>query len=193
MTQVQRFFVALSGALVSFLVGALLVSLIGALLCACASSGAARGSSSALLVTLHDFKTGESFELASESHTERVAYYSDARADAARKVQTDEIMSAFVGEIERQGLARHAQAGRAPTLAPGGVISWGLEVARGPDSSHWLVGKGSAPADWQEFQKCRDTFLQLYNITVSFQAVRNDSGRGFFGEKPRAAAGGKRE
>ncbi|NOT31048.1 MAG: hypothetical protein HOP15_11425 [Planctomycetes bacterium] len=174
------------------ILGALVASLSGAILCACASSGAAR-SSSALLVTLHDFKSGVSFELASESHTERVAYYSGARADAARKVQTDEIMSLFVGEIERQGLARHAQVGRAPALAPGGVISWGLEVECGPETSHWLVGKGSAPADWQEFQKCRDTFLQLYNITVSFQAVQNDSGRGFFGEEPRSAADGKRE
>jgi hypothetical protein len=163
----------------------------GALLVACASSGTSGSRSAAVLVTLHDFKTGERFELASESHTDRVAYYSDARADAARQVQSDEIMSAFVAELERQGLAEHAQAGRAPSLAAGGVISWGLELERGPEASHWLIGKGSAPADWQEFQACRETFLQLYNITVSFQTVRNESGKELFEEQAHSASGGK--
>jgi hypothetical protein len=176
MTLVQRLFVALSSVL----------------LVACASSGAASDSRAAMLVTLHDFKTGERFELASESHTERVSYYSDARRDAARKVQTDEIMSAFVGELERQGLSAHAQPGRAPTVASGGAISWGLELESEAQRTHWLVGKGSPAEDWQEFQRCRDTFLQLYNITVSFQAVQNDSGRGFFEEQTQAA-GGKRK
>lgn len=167
-----------------------LTCLIGALLSACASSGSASGSD-ALLVTLRDFKSGKRFELASESHTERVDYYSDARQDAARKVQSDEIMVAFAEELERQGLAGHAQPGRAPTSGAGDRISWGLELEQGSTTRHWLIGKGSAPDDWQAFQRCRDTFLQLYNITVSFQAVQNESGKGFF-EESAQTAGGKR-
>jgi hypothetical protein len=167
--------------------------LLSGLLPACAGSGAARdGTPAAVLVRLHDFRTGERFELASESHTDRLAYYSDSRHDAARKVQTDEIMSALVGELARQGYEGRARAGRAPAIGASDVIRWGLEVQDGEVQSHWLVGSGSAPADWQAFQKCRDLFLQLYNITVSYQTVQNDEGKSYFDEQKRAAAGQKR-
>ncbi len=156
--------------------------LAGALLCACASSGSASGSNS-MLVTLRDFKSGKRFELASESHTQRVSYYSGARTEATRKVQSDEIMAALAQELARQGLEQHAQAGRAPTLGTGDRVSWALELEQGSSTRHWLVGKGSAPGEWQEFQRCRDTFLQLYNITVSFQTVQNGSGKGYFDER----------
>lgn len=160
---------------------------------ACAGSGSAGGSSDGrpMLVTLHNFKTGERFELASESHTNRVSYYSGKRGDAARKVQTDEVMSAFVRELERQGLASHAQAGRAPSAAGSNVIRWGLEIEENGAPVHWLVGTGSAPEDWQEFQGCRDMFLELYNATVSYQAVENASGKQFFDDQARAAASQK--
>jgi hypothetical protein len=155
---------------------------------ACASSGAARGEAGAtLLVSLQNLRTGECFELASVSHTDPVAYYSDARNDAARKVTTDEIMSAFVGELDRQGFGKHARPGRAPAIGSGDVIRWGLEVESGTGRAHWLIGTGSSPDDWQAFQKCRDMFLELYNFTVSYQAVENPSGKGFFDDKTRAA------
>ena len=157
---------------------------VGACALACASSGTAGGGGEEgkrILVALQNFKSGERFELASESHTDRVTYYSDERHDARRKVQTDEIMSAFVGELSRQGYTDHAQAGRAPAIGSGDVIRWGLEVQQGKDETHWLVGTGSPAPDWQTFQKCRDIFLQLYNITVSFQTVENPSGKDYFG------------
>lgn len=193
MTRFQPLFRVLSGPVRGrglFSAAPLLAAGLLGLLAACASSGS-EGSGSQLLVTLHNFKTGERFELASESHTDRVAYYSDKRNDAARKVQTDEIMSAFVAELGRQGLDDHAQPGRAPSATGSDVIRWGLEVEKAEQRRHWLVGTGSAPADWQQFQKCRDAFLQLYNITVSYQAVENDSGKQFLEDKARAAAGKK--
>ena len=53
--------------------------LVCASLSACASSSAARSEvGGALLVSLQNLRTGECFELASESHTDRVTYYSDA-------------------------------------------------------------------------------------------------------------------
>ena len=164
------------------------------LLAACSGTGAARdegGEGSAVLVALRDFRSGESFELASESHTDRLTYYSGARSEAARKIQTDEIMSAFVSELERLGFDDHAQPGRAPSIASNDVIRWGIEVHDGAQSTHWLIGTGSAPADWSDFQKCRDTFLQLYNITVSYQAVKNESGKQYFDDKKSTAAGQK--
>ena len=37
----------------------------------------------------------------------------------------------------------------------------------------------------------RDTFLELYNNTVSYQAVKNQSGKQFFDDKKSTAAGQK--
>ena len=71
------------------------------------------------------------------------------------------------------------------------MIRWGLEIAHGEARRHWLVGTGSQPADWQTFQKCRDTFLELYNITVSYQTVQNQSGRQFFQDSPQGATAPK--
>lgn len=182
MTRLTRLFAALSCGLVL----------------GCSSSGSAPGSHTSaeegarpVLVTLSNFKSGERFELASESHTDRLTYYSDARAEAARKVQTDEIMSAFVSELERVGYDDRAQAGRAPSAAGSDVIRWGLEIETGEGRSHWLVGTGSELADWNDFQKCRDMFLELYNYTVSYQAVKNDSGKQYFGDQASPAAGQK--
>src|SRR5262245_45450117 len=152
--------------------GCFLAVLAAGLPAACASAGKTHeGEQAPLLVRLQDFRTGERFELAGESHTDRVTYYSGERHDAARKVQSDDIMTAFVEELDRQGYGAHARTGRAPALGSTDVIRWGLEVESGKAQTHWLVGTGSQAGDWQAFQKCRDTFLQLYNITVSYQAV----------------------
>ncbi|HEX6882688.1 MAG TPA: hypothetical protein VF530_04860 [Planctomycetota bacterium] len=168
-----------------------IVSCLGLLalgLFACAGPGGGDGAGTKVLVTLHNYRIAQRFELASESHTDRVTYYSSARDDAARKVQTDEVMSAFLRELERLGLGTHARTGRAPSTATGDVIRWGLEVSSGERQVHWLVGTGSKAEDWQAFERCRDTFLQLYNSTVSYQTVENQSGKQFFDERAQASS-----
>jgi hypothetical protein len=155
---------------------------------ACAGTrrtGEARGE--AVLVRLQDYRTGQRYELASEAHTDRVAYYSDSRNEAVRKVQTDEIMGAFVSELDRQGFGAHARAGRAPSPGTSDLVRWGLEIESDARQVHWLVGTRSQASEWQAFQRCRDTFLELYNITVSYQAVENASGKSYFdGQAPAA-------
>jgi hypothetical protein len=168
--------------------------------CAAFSACASRGQSPAsevaneVLVTLHNYKAKTQFELASESHTSRVEYYSDEREDAARKIQTDEVMSAFLREIDKLGLGTFARTGKAPSTTNGDVIRWGLEVASsGGREVHWLVGTGSSAEEWKKFDQCRDSFLQLYNSTVSYQSVHNQGGKSYFDDRARAASGKKRE
>ena len=172
----------------------LFVFLASCLLVACAStpSGAADGDGAKLLVVLHDYKNGQDLELASESHTQRVEYYSSARGDASRKVQTDEIMSAFVGQLTKAGFEEHARAGRAPSLPASNVVRWGLEVERDGQREHWLIGASTDMEAMKDFQECRDTFLQLYNITVSYQTIENKDGEKIFDDSKAAAAGKKR-
>jgi hypothetical protein len=166
------------------------------LLCTFAACKSASGDSSAerseVLVTLYNYKSGARFELASESHTNRVDYYSGERDDAARKIQTDEVMSAFLRELDQSGLSSYAKTGKAPRSTQNEVIRWGLEVAaRNGREVHWLVGTGSNSEEWKQFDQCRDTFLQLYNSTVSYQSVRNQGGKNFFDDRARAASGKK--
>ena len=163
------------------------------LLTACASTGKTSGEGGIrALVSLQDYRTGERFELASESHTNRVDYYSSARTEAARKVQTDEVMGALIAELERRGFAAHCQPGPAPHLASGDVVRWAMELEDGEQRSHWIVSPNSPGDSWKTFQDCRDTFLQLYNITVSFQTVSNPSGKQYFDQSPAGAAASKK-
>jgi len=163
-----------------------------AALASCASPGSsASGDDGNVLVILHDFKNGQNLELASESHTQRVAYYSEERGDAARKIQTDQVMKACVGELERLGYEDHRQNGRAPSLAANEIVRWGLEIESKGERTHWLVGTGSATDEWKDFQACRDLFLELYNNTVSYQTVRNANGGRFFEDERSPTAGKK--
>lgn len=132
-----------------------------------------------VLVALQNYQTGQRFELASESHTDRVTYYSSSRGDAARKIQKDDVMVALVEELERLDYGAHAHEGRAPEKA-GETMRWALELASDTKTLNWAIGTGNAKDDWLAFQKCRDTFLELYNVTMSFQTVQNDQGRGYF-------------
>lgn len=164
------------------------LALAASALAACASSGsAAQGDEGALLVSLHDYRQNRVFELASESHTSRVDYYSQSRKDAARKIQSDEVMGALLGELERQGLKDHEAAGPAPS-AGGGVLEYGLEVERAGASGHWLIGKGTVPEEAIAFHECAKTFFELYNVTLSLQSVENPEGKALFDRSRQDAA-----
>ena len=123
------------------------------------------------------------FELVSESYTDRVAYYSTERTDAARKFQADEVMDALLEELDREGLERYLEPGPAPSQGHG-VVTRAFEVERRGTTRHWAVGKGTEIGERQAFIACTQTFLQLYSQTAGFQTIHNEQGPAFF-EKAR--------
>ena len=141
-------------------------------------------------VTLRGYSSGQLFELVSESHTNRVDYYSQSRADAARKIQADEVLEALIDEMESRGFDRHAKSGRAPTQAATKAVSWGFELEVGDEITHWLTGSGAPDEERLAFQECMSAFLQLYNVSASYQTIENPEGPEFFDE-PRAGSGGR--
>lgn len=149
-----------------------------ALAAGCASSPKTPESAK-VLVALQNYQTGQRFELASESHTDRVTYYSSERPDAARKIQQDDVMLALVAELEKLEYGAHARQGNAPSTGNEST-RWALELASDARTLNWTIGTGNAKDEWLAFQKCRDTFLELYNVTMSFQTVQNEQGRGYF-------------
>ena len=156
-----------------------------ALFCAgCASSSSApEPDGTSRRVTLHDYGLDTHFELVGESHTNRVDYYSTKRGDAARKVQTDEIMKALVDKLEEEGFERFSQPGKAPAQG-GQLITRAIEIRVQDDLSHWTIGKGSMVEERLAFNACMKPFLDLYNLSQSFQAVHNTKGRDYFEGAP---------
>lgn len=137
-------------------------------------------------VTLRNYDAAQLFELVSESHTSRVEYYSQVREDAARKIQSDEVMDALLDELGAQGFEEFAHPGRAPTQKSE-VISQSLEIEHGDTTEHWIVGKGSSPVERQRFRECMLAFVQIYNLTASYQALENPQGSQIF---PKTGNGG---
>jgi hypothetical protein len=156
-------------------------------LCAfgCTSAGRATVEpGSKRFVELRFYQSGQTFELASVSHTDPVDYYSDPSHSAARKVQDDAVMEAFVRELERRGIARYAHEGHSPSSAAERV-RWALEVEVDGASRAWVVGAGTPQAELSSFGECRDLFLELYNATQGLQAVKNQKGDAIFQKKDR--------
>ena len=154
--------------------------LCGLFLAACAGADARdEEDGERLRVLVQDYGTGQHFELASETHTNRVEYYSELRAEASRKIQTDEVMALLVEELDRSGFERYAQSGRAPTKG-GEAVTRSIEIEDGDETQHWLIGNGSSLEERKAFNDCLTQFLDLYNISASFQSVANPKGHEFF-------------
>lgn len=149
-----------------------------ALSSACAAGGS-RDASDRLRVTLLDFAKNQRFELVSESHTDRVTYYSEERPDGARKIEADDVMRALVTELDRQGFERYHADGPAPA-ASHGVLTRSFEIDAEDGLTHWAVGSGSPAEERIAFNECVKAFLQLYNFTSSYQSVDNEKGHEFF-------------
>jgi len=163
------------------------VLLVALSLCpACASTDAGEGL--AQRVALRDFQGGQDFKLVSETHTDRVDLYSTPRKDASCKVQSDEVMHALIERLEDTGLAKYGKEGRGPSRG-GAVVTRSLEVEVAGRARHWLVGTGTLAEERLAFLECMNDFVGVYNITQSFQAIRNTSGTEVFEEIPTQGRG----
>jgi hypothetical protein len=143
----------------------------------CAAPESATGDR--LRITLFDYVSGSRFEVVSESHSDRIEYYSSVRHDASRKYQGDRIVDAMIDELVDMGFDDHANGGRAPS-GGSNVVTRAFEFQRGDRVDHRLVGEGSDAAEKQSFISCTTTFLQLYSVTQAFQAVDNEAGTTVF-------------
>ena len=108
-------------------------------------------------------------------------YYSNVRNNAGRKFQVDAVMAALVSELNGTGFDRFAQNGRAPSSGSR-VITRAIEIQTDEDVRHWVVGKGSADGERTDFYRCMTTFVELYNVTESYQAIQNETGTEVFRE-----------
>jgi hypothetical protein len=129
----------------------------------------------AYLMRMIDYRSGHRLELVNESHTSSVAQYSKRRGDPSRKVVTDEWMVGLIDYLREQGWSKEVRAGNAPTAARDS-LHWALEMT-GPDGTSYIAqpmdASGSRRTRLRTMQKA---FVDTYNATQGWQAVRVDPG-----------------
>lgn len=142
---------------------------------ACSSSSSSGadddGPGTPLRVTYLSFKSGQRLvlELVNEAHTGRLEQYSAVRSDAARKVQTNDVMQGLVEVLEENGFGDRAQAGSAPAEA--GVMAWALEIEEDGNLRHISAVPGLTPEENQNLLRLAAAFVDTYNATYGLQAV----------------------
>ncbi|MBM3976796.1 MAG: hypothetical protein FJ299_07380 [Planctomycetes bacterium] len=134
----------------------------------------------AFRATWRDQNTGKKLELVSQTHTDAVELYSQARASADTKVQTDEAMRALQKELEARGFAKHAQSGRAPSGGAGQVLEF-----ESPDGARHLGSRSATPEARKAYLECFLVFRDVYNYTDGLQTVENQSGGALFDDQKR--------
>ncbi len=159
-----------------------LLLLLGLGLASCSSTPSDGRTGDRLRITLRDYQGGRNFELVSESHSDRIAYYSSVRDDANRKYQVDAVVAALLRELDKSGFDKYAQDGRAPSSA-GGALTRAFEIQDNDRVRHWVIGDGSNSDEKRRFIESMTTFVQLYNVTESFQAIQNENGERVFEER----------
>jgi hypothetical protein len=121
-------------------------------------------------VAFVDYRNGTHLELVNETHTGRVEQYSEVRADASRKVQTDEVMQGLVEVLRERGFDRQARPGPAPRASDGQAVM-ALEITDGDRVEHVLGWRGMSADDRAELLALAQNFVALYNETYGLQAV----------------------
>ena len=124
----------------------------------------------ALRVTYQSYNTGQRLELVSEGHTGRLEQYSEVRSNANRKVQTDEVMAALVGILEKDGFYKHAQPGSFPADGAG-RFAWAVEIENPKGTQHVLAHPGLSADEVKQLQRYMLAFIDTYNATYGLQAV----------------------
>lgn len=130
----------------------------------------------AYLLRYVEYRPGVRLELVNPSHTTPVDQYSKVRADAARKVTSEEWMDELVKFLRKQGWEEEARSGPAPSGAQSSC-KWALELV-GPGGTTHVVQPLSTQGDSLErLRVLRAAFLDTYNATPGFQTVQTESGK----------------
>jgi hypothetical protein len=164
---------------------ALAASLLVAAGCASGGGGGGAGGSLGRPVAVSLIGYGPApFQLVSESHTAPVELYSNEMRHASTKVQADEVMLALVEHLDDLGFGGYARPGHAPDgVGAGGSIAKAIQVEDRGESAWWPLVATASTAELQAFQTAVRDFLDVYNLTQSWQTIDNTLGGEYFERK----------
>jgi len=162
--------------------------LVATLCAACASSGGGSGGPPRpIAISLVGYGAAP-FELVSESHTSRVDLYSAELPTAATKVVNDEVMVALLEHLEELGYRGYSRPGQAPE-ANGKALVKSIQVDENGAKTWWPLVETASVQELKAFQTAMRDFIDLYNISQSWQSVDNTLGGEYFDRKK--AGGGQ--
>jgi hypothetical protein len=160
------------------------VALCALALAACISAGSDSGRSTEprrVSVSLIGYGSSP-FRIVSESHTRRVDLYSSVSASPSTKVQTDDVVVALVEHLEELGFESYSHRGKAPDQVTH-AFTHGFEVLDEGASAWWPLTAAAGPTELKNFNTAVRDFLDLYNLTASYQRVDNEVGSDYFQRK----------
>ncbi|MEO0649445.1 MAG: hypothetical protein AAFZ65_02055 [Planctomycetota bacterium] len=158
-----------------------LVAVFALLTAACASTDTDTGTRAR--ITLRQFTgSNDAYELRSETHTDRLEYYSSARTEANVKIMRDDLMDALLRGFDDAGYASFARPGAAPTSSlGGGQLRKVIEVERDGAVTHVAMGLESGPEEAAMVQDLVNGFFTAFNQVRSYQSLDSGGGSGFTG------------
>jgi hypothetical protein len=106
--------------------------------------------------------------LASQSHTDRLTYYSTPRDEASLKIVEDAEMARLLGQLDALGFERRSRPGPANELD-----TKAIELERDGELRSFGVRSGSDAGDWKAMQSMTSHVLELFNNTFGGQAMRS--------------------
>jgi hypothetical protein len=156
---------------------------IGLLLPACGSTGTSEYSKAditgiPMTIKLIDYRSGLTVGLVNDSHSDRLAEYSEERNDAGIKVASDEIVATTIEYIEDQGYGKYAMRGLAPLRST--AYSKCLEIDDPQGVRYMAITDGSTDDEKIVMQNSLVQLMSVYNLVYGAQRVNNPSGAGLF-------------
>jgi hypothetical protein len=109
-----------------------------------------------------------SMGLASNSHTDRLTYYSTPRDEANLKIVDDEVMAGLLQALNKRGFEKRARSGQVNELDVKSLL-----VESGGETRVFGVRAGSSASDWKAMQAMTVEVLDVYNNTFGGQAMRS--------------------
>jgi len=150
---------------------------------ACSSSGTSGSSHPEITgipmtIKLYDYRSGLVVGLVNDSHSDRIAAYSEERSDAGIKITSDEIVSATIEFVQDKGFEQYAMRGLAPMRSD--AYSKCIEVDDPSGVRYFGISRSSSTEERVVMANCYAGLLDVYNRVHGSQSVSNASGAGLF-------------
>lgn len=157
----------------------------GLFVAACGSTGTSEYSKSditgiPMTIKYIDYRNGIVCRLVNDSHSDRLATYSEERSEAGTKIASDEIVAVTIERMLEQDFEAHSLRGLAPLRS--NEYTSALEIDDPAGVRYIALTPRSSVPEFNIMQDCRTTFLTVYSNVYGAQRVNNPDGANLFYE-----------
>lgn len=125
-----------------------------------------------------DYRNNIVCRLVNDSHSDRLATYSEERSEAGTKIASDEIVAVTIERMLEQNFEAHSLRGLAPLRS--NEYTSALEIDDPAGVRYIALTPRSSVPEFNIMQDCRTTFLTVYSNVYGAQRVSNPDGASLF-------------